>query len=184
MFSTTLFLLAVVAYASLAFGYRPYLDGRIRELRREVDAQSQQISSGDQTKLLGFYSQIANLNTLLGKHASALPLFEFLEKNTHPNIYFTSMNLIAASKRVVLGGMARSVSDISEQLARIQSQPEVKQVILGSSSATLDGWRFDLTLDLTPDFLTWSLVPEAADTGTLTPATTTTSTSTPTSSVR
>jgi hypothetical protein len=182
MFTFTLFILSVIGYVGLAFGYAKYLDAEIRKIDREIKNQSQQIPEEEKGAILTFFSQLSNLRSILDKHVNASSVFNLLEATTHPKIYYTRLTLNSDRYEAVLTGIATSVSDVTEQAKIFQDRPEIKKVSLGNMNGVKDGWQFEINLGLAPEFLT----SQSANIGNLPSAmstSTSTSTSTPTSTL-
>lgn len=153
MFTSTLFFLAIFIYAGLVFGYKPFLRSQVNKLNDRIQSFGQQVSLEDQTKIVSFYSQLANVKTILGNHVFVSPVFRLLEKTTQGNVFFTKLALTVASRQMLLGGLAKSLNDATEQVQIFQNQPEVERVVLNNLGAGQGGrWQFDITLTLTPGF--------------------------------
>lgn len=154
MFSSTILLITLFAYFGLVYGYQPYLRAEVRKLNDQIQKFSQEVPASDQARLVEFYSQIANIKTLLDRHVTASLLFEWLEKFTHPNVYFSDLGLSAANNQLLLNGTAKSAKDVAEQLKIFQEQPAVKQVATGNVSVSATGlWQFDLIITVDSAFL-------------------------------
>lgn len=146
MFGTTVFFISLLVYVGLVFGYKPFLSSQLRKTQDKIQAFSQQIPAEEQFKIVDFYSQIVNLKSLIEKHILTSPFFEWLEKNTQGNIYFEQLDLNAANGRAILSGAAKSVEDITQQLAIFESRPEVERVSIGPTNFSGGAWRFGIVL--------------------------------------
>lgn len=153
MFSSTLFVLSLVAYLGLVYGYQPYLQGEIQEVDRRIKTDLQKIPATDREKIIVFFSQLSNLRSILEKHPSPSAVFALLEATTHPNIYYTQMALNTGRNEVVLSGVATSVADVTEQVKIFQKREEIKGVSLGGVNSGGKNWQFEVTLTLAPDLL-------------------------------
>ena len=152
MFSSTLFFISLVVYLGLIFGYRPYLNSQVKRLDDRIQSLSQQIPLEDQKKIINFYAQLVNLRAVLNGHIFTTPIFGWLEKNTHSNIYYTRIGLNTQNRQVTLAGFAKSVNDLAEQLKIFDDDPGVVQLNFGNSSIGQGGfWQFSLVLTLTPE---------------------------------
>jgi Tfp pilus assembly protein PilN len=168
-FSGGLLFLVIFIYAGLTFGYQPYLEGQVSQTQNQIDQLSQQISPADQTNLINFYSQIANLQTLLHNHIIISNLFPWLEANTEPNVYYTSFSF-SGGDQITLSAVAASEADVNQQLAIFQSSPEVESVVVSTvTQGQNSGWTFGLSMTINSSLL-------------LPSSTSTTSTSTPSQS--
>src|SRR3989344_6627831 len=91
--SLVVFAVSVALYAGLTLAWQPYLASQIDKLNADIKSAGAQIPVSEQGKLAVFYSELANIKTLLAKHIFISPVFAWLEKNTSPNIYFSKLNL-------------------------------------------------------------------------------------------
>ncbi|HUC31375.1 MAG TPA: PilN domain-containing protein [Candidatus Paceibacterota bacterium] len=151
-FSGGVLFLAIAIYIGLTFGYEPYLQSQLTSVQDQISALNQSISASDQSQLIGFYSQIANLQTLLQNHRLSSQLFSWLEQNTEANIYYQSLALTAGNQ-VTLAGVATSEADINQQVAIFENSPEVSSVTVSDVSAPqllASGWSFSMTLVMNP----------------------------------
>jgi hypothetical protein len=157
-FSGGILFLSLVIYLGLAFGYQPYLQSQLSSTKDQVSALQNSISTSDQTQLIDFYSQIANLQALLQNHALTSQLLTWLEKNTEVNVYYTSMNLTTGG-HVLLQGIGASEADINQQLAIFENSPEVSSVAISTVDAPQlgsTGWGFNVLLVMNPSVFTSS----------------------------
>ncbi|OGY98315.1 MAG: hypothetical protein A2681_01315 [Candidatus Liptonbacteria bacterium RIFCSPHIGHO2_01_FULL_56_18b] len=147
MFGLTLLFISTFTYFGLIYGYEPYLTRRVQDLEAQIRAFSAQIPVESQTNIIRFYSQLANLNSLLRSHLKASPAFAFIENAAHPNVYFTKFDMNADNRGISLSGVARSVRDITEQVRAFQERPEVEQATFNNVNVGQSGlWQFDVTL--------------------------------------
>jgi hypothetical protein len=154
MFSGGILFLAIVIYFGLAMGYQPYLQNQLNTAQTQVSALNNSISASDQTQLIDFYSQIANLQTLLGNHTFSSQFFSWLEANTEANVYYQSLTL-TTQDNVTLSGMAATEADVNQQVAIFEASPEVSSVSVSNVLAPQAGsanaeWTFNLTLAMNP----------------------------------
>jgi len=163
--SLVVFGVSIASYLGIRYAWQPYLASQIEKLKAEVESAGLSIPLGDQQKLAAFYSELANIKTLLGKHIFLSPVFSWLEKNTSQNIYFLKLTLDTTNRQMVLTGAGRKPQDVADQIAALQNQPEVKQATLRTMNADEAGlWQFDLVLSLDPTFLR-GVIANAANAG-------------------
>lgn len=146
MFSGTIFLISWLIYFGIAYGYTSYLQSRAKNLNDQIQVFAQQVPVGEQAKIIDFYSQIVNLKQLLGQHVYISSFFGWLEKNTDPNVYFTSLNLSAVDNSAGLSGVARTIVDMNQELLDLSTQPEVVKVTVGSVAYANGLWQFNATV--------------------------------------
>lgn len=154
LLAASLLAISLILYFGLSYGYERYLNGQKDALDAQIQDFSKKISQEDQSKLIGFYSQLANIKTLVAKHPSTAKVFDWLEKNTQTNTYFTKFTFNVSTNQLILLGNSKSPDDIAEQAAIFESQPEVLRLNLNNvASAVGGGWQFNITIFLDSKFL-------------------------------
>ena len=151
IFTFIIFGLTVVTYLGMSFGYKPYLNSRIKNLDAEIANLSQSVDEQQQKNLASFYSSLVNIQNLLASHPVASKFFDFLEKNTHQKIYYLSLNLSLLEKNIRLDGVAPDYDAIAQQLELFRKAPEIERIFLDDSRA-LDtgGIRFSIRFVFKP----------------------------------
>ncbi|MGD1003742.1 MAG: PilN domain-containing protein [Minisyncoccia bacterium] len=151
-FSGGILFLTVAIYFGLTLGYEPYLQSQLTSAQNQVNTLSNSVSPSDQSQLIDFYSQIANLQTLLQQHTLSSQFFSWLEQNTEANIYYRSLALTQGDQ-VALSGTAASEADVNQQVAIFENSPEVSSVTVSDVTAPSllgGGWIFSVTLIMNP----------------------------------
>ena len=113
---------------------------------------SNSVSTSDQSQLIDYYSQIANLKTLLQNHTLSSQIFSWLEKDTEANVYYQSFALTNGSQ-LTLSGVASTEADINQQVAIFENDPEISSVTVSNVSAPQllgNGWTFSVILIINP----------------------------------
>jgi len=150
--SGAIFLISLFIYFGLAFGYKKYLDSKVQQLQDQIQSFGEQIPADEQTKIINFYSQLANLNTLLTGHVVMSPVFDWLEKNTEANVFYTKLTLNSAAGQLVLSGSAKTADDFNQQVMIFENNPEVQKMQTGGASFSGGLWQFDATLTFAPGY--------------------------------
>lgn len=152
MLTSTIFFVILLLYSGLSFGYTPYLERQSADLDARIRQFGEQVSGQEQEELRSFYSQLANLKTLLSEHSISSPVFSFLEKNTLPSVYYTRARLDAVLGEMVLEGVAPGMDDIASQVALFERAPEVLRVNMRSISKAGESiQRFNVTVYFAPE---------------------------------
>ncbi len=151
-FSLILFLFSVFVFFGLKFGYASYLTGQTSALDKKIQDLSNRVSVEDQARFIGFYSQLANLKKILDRHGFSGNIFNFLEKNTVGEVFYTDADFSAGDNELALKGFAASSEMLVAQLSLFDKAPEVKSVFLNQTNTDRGGVSFTLTLDFKPDF--------------------------------
>lgn len=139
---------ATVAVGSfgLAFGYKPLLNARVEEQEANLADLGKVIPAKQQEEFVRFYSQLANLDTLLAGHVSASPLFGLLESRTNASVSYMTMETRIPERKVVLEGSASSYQSFAQQLQSFTEAPEIESVIVNDSNALEGRVKFRITL--------------------------------------
>ncbi len=152
--SSIVFGASIAVYLGFVFAWKPYLVSKVAGLRHDIQAFTSQVAASDQGKLAAFYSELANIKSLLAKHIVVSPLFTWLEKNTDQNTYFTKFEFTGTTNQLILTGEARTSGDVADQIAIFESQPEVKTATLRTMAQGQTGlWDFEAALTFNPSFL-------------------------------
>ncbi|HEY5220915.1 MAG TPA: hypothetical protein VIJ29_02080 [Candidatus Paceibacterota bacterium] len=159
-FSGGLLFLALLVYAGLSFGYEPYLQSQLTSEQNQMNALDQSIPASQQSQLIDYYSQIANLQSLLQSHVNAIQFFSWLEKNTEANIYYQSFSLTSRDQ-VSISAAGSTEADVNQQIAIFENAPEVSSVTVSNVSASPllgggGGWTFSITLVMNSSVLSAS----------------------------
>jgi hypothetical protein len=167
LFCAGLLVLTLLIYVGISFAYEPYLNSQYNTIQSQIATLGQSISSSDQAKLITFYSQISNLQSILAHHVISSQFLTWLEQNTDANVQYTQFALIAGDE-VTLVGAAPNEADINEQIAVFEASPEVKGIAVSNVQLTATGlWQFTASLTMQPSlFLAPSATASSSVTGT------------------
>jgi Tfp pilus assembly protein PilN len=124
------FLATFLSYAGIVFGYQPYLRDQIQQKTNEIEQLSETIPKADQEQFINFYSQLVNLKNILDNRTLASPLFAFLERETHPRVYFANANMKFREGELELNGLAESYTAVTEQLAVLNQATEIDRFVV------------------------------------------------------
>ncbi len=156
MFTGFIFFITIAVYVGLLFGYKPYLQSQINKEDNRIRDLKNEISPVDEARVAAFYSQLTNLKMILRNHVVATPLFEWLEKNTGANTYYNKFSLDVSTRKLTIGGFARTAEDALLLLRNFENQPEVQQAHMASLAITptASAWQFFMTVTFSPEFFT------------------------------
>lgn len=150
LFSVLIATISVVAALGLSFGYAPFLESRLAQQQANLEALGKVVPQAQQDQFVKFYSQLANLENILGWHVTPSPLFGLIESRTNAAVQYLAMEARVPDRKVVLEGAAANYAVFSQQLQAFSTVPEITGMIVNDSSA-LDGKvRFRVTLTLRP----------------------------------
>ena len=153
IFSFTLFVFTLFVFFGLKFGYTAYIDKRAENLDQKIENLAQQISQEDQQNFIAFYSQLVNLEKVLGRHGFTANTFGFLEENTLGNVYYKNAEFSSLENSLKLVGVAASNKALVDQLWLFDNEREVSRVNLNQMSAEESGGvDFNVTVFFKEDF--------------------------------
>jgi hypothetical protein len=160
MVTSTLFFIALAIYLGLYFGYQPYLKRQVDALEARVQKLVAEIPLEEQEKIINFYSQVANLRTILDAQELTSLLLPWLEAHTHVDVTLPSFSFGTAKNQISLAARARTLQAVAEQVALFEQLPEVVSVTFAGTSADKEGfWGFGLVIHLDEAFLSAGALP-------------------------
>ncbi|OGY57111.1 MAG: hypothetical protein A3E61_02335 [Candidatus Colwellbacteria bacterium RIFCSPHIGHO2_12_FULL_43_12] len=148
VFVGIIFAFSVLSYIGLSFGYKPYLESSIQNIESEFNSLSLQIESKNQKNFVEFYSQVANLKSLLASHVQTSKVLPLLEQSTHPQVSYSAINLLVKDRSLAIDGYAASYDVLAAQLASYEQATWVDRVILNSSAVSDKTVRFSIKLNI------------------------------------
>jgi len=150
VFSLALLAIALVIYAGLLFGYKPYLEKQIADTDDKINKLAQTISKENQEQLLRFYSQVLNLKNILDKHVIASKFLPFLQKVTNKKVFFTRMTATSQERTIALDGQTDSYETLAQQLQAFKESKEVERYIITDSQLNENRVAFKVQVVLMP----------------------------------
>jgi hypothetical protein len=151
--SAIIFLLSIIAYFGISFGYLPYLQSESDKADKGIESLAKAVTLDEQDRLIGFYSQIVNLQAVLDKHPYTSSYFKFLEKNTLDKIYFSEAETQIGNTPLKLKGFADSFDSLAQQMTVFQKAPEISEAVLEDVSLAKSTVNFTIDLKFKGDFL-------------------------------
>jgi uncharacterized protein YpmB len=134
-FSIGIFILLVVIYLGIIFGYDPYLNSQLSQTNTQMNNLVKSIPGDQQASLLKFYSGLSNVQVLLKNHTAFSPFFTWLEKNTESNVYYTNLS-ISSQQKISLTVNAKSQSDMEQQIAIFEKSPDISNFSISSINSS------------------------------------------------
>lgn len=131
--SGVLFILCIVIYLGMSFGYTPYLTNEIQSVDASTLALSKDVKNGQQKDMVRLYSQLYNINSLYGSHVYPSRVFTFLEKRVLPTVRVTSMDIDIQKLVIKFEAVAPDFDTVVLQVATMQGDENIKQAVLASS---------------------------------------------------
>lgn len=108
-----------------------------------------------ENRILKYQKKIKIFSTLLDNHKMPLNVFNFLERNTHPKIWFSKLELNLENNNLNLIGQADDFETVSQQISIFNKNQEyVKKVtIIDVSKDIKEKINFNFKIDLNPQIL-------------------------------
>lgn len=144
-FSLVLLLVAVSSYFILD-SLQKKTDTTIKELDSQLVVKKTQA----EINLENYEKKINDFSRLINGYIYNSGFFNFIEKDTHPNVWFTKIDVTSAEKKVQLKGIADSFQTIGQQLIIFKKDNLIQKVELSDIAFGKGGeigFNFNLILD-------------------------------------
>jgi Tfp pilus assembly protein PilN len=145
-FSIIIFVIALALYLSVRYIYIGVLDRQSADLENKIKGLEKEIPTQDREGVVAFYSQLVNLQTLLGKHLYPSQIFERLELTTHPQVSFTNFNYDFNENRLQIDGYSQNLQAIAQQLLAFQRTSDFEGVTLSNIRQSADKTNFSMEI--------------------------------------
>ena len=115
-------------------------------------------------EILGYKQRIEDFSLLFEDHTLSEKFFEFIEKKTHPKIFFSKTVLSSESSKVQLSGLTDSFLSLGQQLSIFREDELVKKLILSNVSiGKKGGVEFNLDISFKEELFRHSITPTNKD---------------------
>lgn len=81
-------------------------------------------------EILKYQKKIEDVGILLKEHRLTSPIFELLEKNTHPKVSYSNLDFNMAESQLRLKGIAEDFPTLGQQILLLEKDPQIKEVNL------------------------------------------------------
>jgi len=108
-------------------------------VEQQIATQKTKEMTSLENVIKGYKAEIDTFAPYLNNHILVTKFFDFLEENTHPNIYFSQMSLKPSSASVSLSGKSDSFLSLGQQLMILGDSSMVKSVSLSNISLSEEG---------------------------------------------
>lgn len=141
----TIFLVLVLGYFILVL-YQKKLNQELSEIEKALVRTDAEKAVENEMSI--YQKKIEDFGNLLDTRRSPLKVFSFLEKNTHPRVWFSNFSFDLEKGSLSLSGQAESPEVLEQQLIIFKKQETVKNVTLLTFSIIKEG-KIDFDLQLT-----------------------------------
>ena len=157
--------IASVLLAVGVFGYRFYLEYRIREMESDLSQAQAALDTEAIGELTSLNSRIMVTKALVSKHQVITPLFRFLESSTIASVRFTNLNYSAEKDGLTINliGEARGYSSLALQSQVFNSSRYFTNVVFSDISLNeRGGVKFLFKAHVDPELLSYIPTPSSA----------------------
>ena len=122
----------------------------LEDIESQISAQKTIEMANLESTIKSYKREVDEFAPYLNNHILITKFFNFLEENTHPNIYFSQMGLVSPTASVSLSGKADSFLSLGQQLMIFNDNSVVKSVSLSNISLSEEGsiiFSLGLSLD-------------------------------------
>jgi hypothetical protein len=143
-----IFLAFLISYLFLYFSQK--------KLTRELPTIESSIQKSDseralEEELLGYQKKVGDFGILLGQHVFCAKLFDYLEKLSHPKVWFSKFRLDSENRTIDLSGEVDNFEILGQQILIFKTEKLIKNINLLKVSITKEGKvGFDLQLAFDP----------------------------------
>lgn len=156
-FSVVLLSVVVLAYAMFAYKY--YLQSqKIDEINKKIAVYGTLQQKAEEKEVFNYKDKIEDFSKILENRRIVSNVFDFMEKNTLPNIRFSVFDMSDSSSEVRLSGEAGSMLAISRQIQVFEENKNFVKRINVLSSQVVEGGKvkFVLNFSLNPEIFSES----------------------------
>jgi Tfp pilus assembly protein PilN len=151
LFYFTIFLLFLAITGYFVLGY--FVKKSEQKLQQTEEAVTRTKSPErivQEEELKSLRAKIEDFTPLLLNHQKSSNFFDFLEKNTHPKVFFTKLNLDTEGNHVELSGQTDDFQILGQQLLIFQKTEFVQNLKLSKVEISKEGkieFSFDFSLN-------------------------------------
>ncbi len=105
-------------------------------------------------EVLKYQKKTEDFSKIVGGHLETSKVFDLLQKDCHPKVWFSQFNLDSKGNQIGLSGETQSFESLGQQLLIFQGEDFIESVNLEKVSISKEGKiGFSLSLSLTSRFL-------------------------------
>ena len=163
-----LFYISILALIVMAIGYFYLINlekntqDNLFELEKILTEEKIEKEKQLEKEIFTYQKKMKDFSLLLDSHQTFYGLFELLEKNCHPKVWFSSFNIEAESHELTLTGEAENFQSIEQQIIIFKdstkdSTDDILDVELSEISIQEEGAiAFSLRLSLSPELFSFN----------------------------
>ncbi len=125
----------------------------LQNLEEEILKEKTPQKIAQEKEILNYQQKINDFSLILDHHLLPSKFFRFLEKTSHPRIWFSKINLSPREALAIVSGRAETFPVLGQQLQILKKEALVKNVSLAKISLGEKGEiKFTLTISFDPKF--------------------------------
>ena len=133
-FMSFVFLVFLLTYVGLTFGYKNFLEARIDTTTKKLGTLvATDPTLGKQDEFLAFQTQLINLKNVLDTHSSPSKILKLLEAHTNARVQYTNLTFSVPDRRVEVQGIAPTYDILAEQLQAFANMKELTRYEMGNA---------------------------------------------------
>ena len=148
--------MVVLGYFILDFYLIEGAEKTKKELETTLAEEKTAEEIGLEKELSDYEKKTKDFSILINRHLFFSKTFEFIEKNTHPEVWFSQLDLSPKEGQVNLSGETESFVTLHQQVQIFKADPLLKGLNLIKIAIGKEGRiDFDLSLTLDPGLFKW-----------------------------
>jgi hypothetical protein len=149
--SVGLILLVVLSYFVLNLYSLDKAETKLKDLEKELEQTKTAEQTALEQELSDYEKKIQNFSILIDRYLFSSKAFEFIEENTHPEAWFSILNLDPRKGEVALSGDTENFVTLHQQVQIFKDNPSVQGLNLANIAIGKEGRiAFNLNLILDP----------------------------------
>jgi len=102
-------------------------------------------------EILGYQKKIKDFSQLIGQHLETSEVFNFIQKNSHPSVWFSQFNLDSRENIILISGTTDSFETFNQQILIFKRENfvqdiNIKKILIGKKGKI----EFILSLSIDP----------------------------------
>jgi len=152
-FSIVAFILIILAWGGL-FLFKKTLVTNAANWREQIGILEKELRPDLLNQLFAISNRLSAAREVLTNHTFSSNVFALLEKNTHPQVFYSSFQYAADTRTITLTAKAGSYRIVADQITIFESDPQVERVSFGGLSLDDKGHvGFKLSVIFKPSLL-------------------------------
>ncbi|MDO8500181.1 MAG: hypothetical protein Q7S66_06045 [bacterium] len=125
-----LFLIFLLVWGGLYF-YKRSLDANAENWRSQISSLENELRPDLLNQLIGLSNRLAATREILSRHTFSSNTLALLERDTHPQVSFTSFQYSEEGRKIELSAKAASYRVVADQVMAFEADPQVESVGFG-----------------------------------------------------